>query len=394
MSELSFFQRLLKEVNHPARFVAMVNTWMEDPATATFNVDMDVDQFLEQLMDEQREPRSQVDYDQLFDALKLWMVQASVEQRCAMMFNSHHMVGLSCIERNDDVEFLKSTPIERVFLPNRESPEISMGFVANMLTATSAFEHTLRYIFSSSVFARIVQGGRACQMGETMVRITPQCMDTLFWRVFIPIHEGRAGEHIAQIVINVILDNLHSVAVHELLDLLAAKRPGTALTADVFNDPRFINWSGRSACLTEYLAYHTTILPAELMAHFPPGFEVAACHCAYLIIQANTHDGHTPQNLHNLYDVLHTHEDPIATIRRTIEKLQILAPPSLTQFPNQNIEVMLNCLSANDIQQWRNNPWIKDHEFSIDQYPCFLKHTLLENIESATLESLYKKRAL
>ena len=390
MSELSFFQKLLKEVNNPAQFVAMVNTWMEDPANTTSNVATDIDQFLEQLMDEQREPCSQVNYDQLFDALKLWMMQASVEQRCSMMFNSDHMVGLSCIERNDDVGFFKSIPLHRIFLPNPQRSEILMGFVENMLTATPEFENTLSYIFSSPEFASIVAGGNTCRMGERQVSVPPQSMERLLWRVFVPIHDGEAGRNIARIVQDIILNNLHSVSVHGVLDVLSAHARQAAVSTEFLTDPRFVNWSGKNECLSQYLEHNNTIFPAELIPHFPPpSFEVAACHCTYLFIHA---DKVSLQN--DLHGILSTHEDPVATVRRTIEKLETQANSSLTVFPDRDIEVLLECLSDEDIQKWRANSWDQDQKFSIDQYPRFLKHTLLDGIEDVGVDPVCKKRVL
>lgn len=390
MSELSFFQRLLKEVNDPARFVAMVNGWMDDSVNCTDCVATDMGQFLEQLMDEQREPRSAVDCDQLFDALNIWMKQARLEQRCAMMFNSEHMVGLSCISRNDDVELLKSIPLYHVFVTSNYS-QVTLGFVSNLLTATHEAERCLHYILSSSEFAHIIQSD-VCMINGISRRVGPSELEALLWRALIPAHNTTAGKNIAQLVQNVILDNLNTTAVHGVLDVLSANHSNAAITTNFLTDPRFLDWSEKDVCLRQYLEQNNTIFPAELIAHFPPPlFEVSACHCTYLILQAESFGEPTDLLFDNLRGILHPHEDGVSVVRRTIEKLNTWAHPPLTDFPNRDIQMLLDCLSDSQIQQWHSQPWERDAEFSISQYPQIMKQIILDHLP---INSAPKKRVL
>lgn len=392
MADPSFFQKLLREVNHPGQFAAMINCWMDDPINCTDCVATDVDRFLEQLMDEQREPRSAVDCDQLFDALKEWMKQASIEHRCAMMFNSEHMVGLSCISRNDDVELLKSVPLHNIFVSNAHYSEISLGFVSQLLTAAYEAENTLRYIFSSSEFAQIVGGGTTCVINTTPVRINSSALEAMLWRAFVPSHDTQSGKKIAQIIQNVILDNLNTVAVHGVLDVLSANHSSAAITTDFLTDPRFLNWDEKDVCLRQYLERTNTIFPEELIAHFPPPlFEVSACHCAYLILQAESFGEPAEGLFDNLRALLHPHEDGVWVVRRTIEKLNTLSHPPLTNFPDRDIQMLLECLSDSQIQQWHSHPWDKDAEFSISQYPQLMKQIILNHIPP---NSAQRKRVL
>lgn len=390
MEDLSFFQKLLKEVNNPGQFVALINWWMEDPTNHTNCVATDVDCFLEQLMEEQREPRSTVDYDQLFDALNGWMKQTSVEHRCAMLFNSEHMVGLSCISRCDDVELLKSIPLYNVFVNSNQS-QVVLGFVSQLLTATHEAENTLRYILSSTEFSKIVQSD-VCVINGTPRRVAPSELESLLWRALVPVYDTTAGKNIAQIVQNVILDNLNTTAVHGVLDVLSAFNPAAAITTDFLTDPRFLKWAEKDACLRQYLAQNNTIFPKELIAHFPPPlYEVSACHCTYLIIQAETFGEPTELLFDNVRAILNEHEDGVSVVRRTIEKLNTLSHPPLTNFPDRDIQMLLDCLSDSQLQQWHTNPWEKDNEFSISQYPQFMKHILLGHIPN---NNVTKKRVL
>lgn len=394
MSHPTFFQSLLKEVNNPAQFVDMVNMWMEDPQNNVGGVGHTIDRFLAHLMDEQDEPCSRVDCDQLFDALKIWMWQASVEQRCAMMFNTDHMVGLSCVSRKDDVQLLKSIPLYHVFVNSNQS-KVALGFVSNLLTNTHETENSLNYILSSSEFAQIVNTDRVLINGEPK-HVDPSELESLLWRALVPVHNTTAGKNIAQLVQNVILDNLNATAVYGVLDVLSANPLNAAITTDFLTDPRFLEWSEKDVCLRQYLKQDNTIFPAELIPHFPPpSFEAAACHCAYLIINLDQSQKDQTAHLFDyLHTILHTHEDRVTTVRRTIEKLETMTRQSLTTFPDEDIEMMLNCLSENDIQWWRDNPWDYDQNFSINQYPRFVKQGLLNEVEGVHAKTTCKKRVL
>lgn len=385
-----FFQNLLNQSHDPEHFIDLINVWMKSPSNQDVSVAHKVDAFLEQLMDEQREPRSHIDDDRFFELLAMWMKQTDVEHRCAMMFNSEHMVGLSCISRNDDVDLLKSIPLYNVFAHNPNQSEVSLSFVSNLLTAVSKSEHTLHYIFSSSEFSAIVRGGEKCHINGKSMRVDHFAIESLLNRTLIS--NTTAGRNIAQTVKNVILDNLNTLSVHVVLDVLSTSHPATAITKDFLTDQRFLNWSDKDLCLVEYLLKANTILPAELISHFPPPlFEVSACHCAYLIIEGETFGKPTHLVFDKLHAVLQDHQDGVAVVRRTIEKLNEQSNPSLTVFPDRDIEMLLDCLSESQLQDWYANRWAKDEEFSIFQYPKFTKKIILDHIPNTTT---FRKRVL
>lgn len=385
MADPIFFQNLLKQVDQPAVFIGMVNTWMENSFRETGCVIMD--NFLTDLMDEQREPRSKVDEDQLFLLLAMWMKQTSLDLRKAMMFNTDHMVGLSCLAQNDDVELLQGVFDHDVFL-HPSSTQVSIMFVSRLLMCTNV-DKSLYHILSSPAFARIVGGGTQCQLAGRSVDIEPLDIETLMWRIFTS--NSHNGQQIATQVKNVVLDNLNEIAVFAVLDVVASGDPKAKVSKDFLDDPRFLQWEHKDECLVRYCQRIDTIFPPKLNRHFPEILDVAVCNCAYILIEAAGLGVPLPTVHTNLGVVLKDHPQAIGVVQQTIERLDAVATPSLSHFPHPDIEILLEQLSDEDLQQWRAQGWSRDEQFSISQYPRFVKAGLVEHI---THTGLSRKRMI
>lgn len=374
MADPIFFQNLLKQVDQPAVFIGMVNTWMENSFRETGCVIMD--NFLTDLMDEQREPRSKVDEDQLFLLLAMWMKQTSLDLRQAMMFNTDHMVGLSCLAQNDDVELLQGVFDHDVFL-HPSSTQVSIMFVSRLLMCTNV-DKSLYHILSSPAFARIVGGGTQCQLAGRSVDIEPLDIETLMWRIFTS--NSHNGQQIATQVKNVVLDNLNEIAIFGVLVVLASGNPNAKVSENFLDDPRFLRWKNKDECLIRYCQDIKTIFPPKLNRHFPDVVEVAVCNCAYILMEAAGLGVPLPTVHANVGAVLKDHPQAIEVVQQTIERLDAVATPSLSTFPDPDIELLLEQLSDEHIEQWRAQGWSRDEQFSVFHYPRFVKSALVEQV--------------
>lgn len=376
-----FFQNLLKQSHNPEHFIALINTWMDTPSNQGDCVANTVDAFLGQLMDEQREHRSHIDDDLFFDLLAAWMKQADVEHRCAMLFNSEHMVGLSCIERCDDVQLLHNIPTHRLFAPNPNSSCVSFQFVSHLLVCAESSPQTLDYIFSTPAFVSILKGGDTCVLDGRALYVDDSDLHSFLWRAFVPSVEGPVATHISERIANIVLDTLHPIVVDVVLDVLSAGNTRSTLFPEILNDQRFQSWSEKDQHLSQYVRKPKTIFPPDLNAHFPQIFEVAACNCAHMIMLASGGNSASINQLqHDLAAVLQPHPNAVDVVRATIEKLNMATYSPLSNFPDSDVDVLIDALSEEHIEQWRNRPWERDEEFSIHKYPQFERALLLSHV--------------
>lgn len=387
-----FFQNLLKQSHDPEHFVDLINVWMNTPSNQDVSVTHTVDAFLERLMDEQREPRSHIDDDRFFELLAMWMKQTDVEHRCAMLFNSEHMVGLSCIERCDDVELLHHIPAHCLFAPNVEGSHVLFQFVSHLLMCCESSPKTLEYIFSTPVLSAILKGGNACVLDGRTLHIDEDNLHSFLWRVFVPSREGPVATHTAQRVANIALDTLHPIVVDIILDILTACNSRTAVSAEILNDPRFQSWPNKDQHLIGYLRNPKTTFDSHLNSYFPHIPEIAACNCAHMIMVASGEKtGSIDQLEHNLAGVIHSHSQGVDVVRATIEKLNTLTYSPLSDFPDSDVHVLIEALSSEQIEEWLHTPWERDSEFSIHKYPKFERALLLSHI---SVPQTTKKRSL
>lgn len=379
------FSNLLKHVNQPDLFITMVNAWMDKSHQTSACVETDVDQFLCGLMDEQREARSQVNEELLFDALSVWIKQATVEQRTAMIFNTEHMVGLSCLAQSDDLALLDGISLHDMFLTHSNSTDVSVMFLSRLITCADNAPKSLCYLLSSPAFAAIVRGGNQCELGGREVYIDSLDIESLMWRVFVSSKTTPQAQIIADLVRNVVLDNLNDIAVHGVLDVLASGNPNMRVSETFLTDPRFLQWTEKDACLARYCCKHSTIFPTTLNRHFPELVEVGVCNCAYILMEAAGLHVPRPSVETDLCGILQDHPQAVEIVRKTIERLDASAHPSLSNFPDSDIEMLLGALSDEHIQQWRDNPWEKDVHFSMPHYPRLVKSALTEQVGNSGL---------
>lgn len=385
-----FFQNLLKQSHNAEHFIDLINGWMDTPSNQDVSVAHTVDSFLEQLMNEQREPRSHIDDDRFFELLSMWMKQADVEHRCAMLFNSEHMVGLSCIERCDDVELLHNIPDHRIFVPNAESSYVSFQFVYHLLMCGEASPQTINHIFSTPSLACILKGGGTCVLDGRELQVDDSELHSFLWRVFVPSVESPVASYTAQRVANIALDTLHPIVVDVILDVLSAGNSHSTLSPEILNDQRFQSWSNKDQHLIQYARNPNTIFAPNLNVHFPQIFEVAACNCAHMIMLAS--GGKRADQLeYDLATVLRPHPNAVEVVRATIEKLNMATHTPLSNFPDSEITILLGALSGEHIDQWRTTPWERDTEFSIYKYPKFEHALLLSHI---SVPQTTKKRSI
>lgn len=386
MTNLTYEQQLLQHVaqHNTDAFVAMVNQWMDERANPMTSVGHDVDQFLELLMDEQKEHRSKVEYDDLFLALSAWMKQATLEQRTAMLFNTEHMVGLSILGKTDDVALLQSVPDYSIFIPNDTHNCINFSFVSNLLTATEDASASLQYIFSSPAFIEIVKHGNTCTLAGRSVSVEKESLDSFLWRVFKPVRSSPEATKIAGVVLNSILDHISAPVIESLMDVFTSYSRTPLLCDDFFSDHRFSNWDKQEQFFIDYLQKTSTTFPASMNTYFPSLAGVAACNCAHTMVEASALNTPLSQVQQSLAHVCGNRDDAHWVIQQTILKLDSVSQPSMTVFPDFEIGTLLDSLSDTQLQQWRQEGWEHDEKYSINKYPQFVKMTLLDHIDVTT----------